>query len=226
MIRAISSPSSSTTGRTTLIFAIAFHPRIRPQRATRRRSRRQPRIKAAADPDKPAKNATRRASVMLRSSKAKSVHSAGIDRGTRPKCGINSSCYELVTDGVGRFPSTLNNYKQLEQMPKIWATGSDNCKHWTPAVLLPSFAPGYPLSPGISLGSIVKVLRQQPRSPRARSRRTQNSSGLLPGVSGGASARAVISAAMVGTTSSSRRVFAEAKPRSTMWSSRVRSVAQ
>src|SRR5271170_6981439 len=110
-------------------------------------------------------------------------------------------------------------------MPKIWATGSDNWKYWTP--LSRSAVLHWVIHFAVDITGFGRerfAATAIARGPRPVL--TQAGPGLLPRVSGGDSARAVISAAIVGTTSSSRRVFAGAKPRSTMSSSRVRSVAQ
>ena len=60
----------------------------------------------------------------------------------------------------------------------------------------------------------------------ARLGSAQRRSGPVPRIGAAASRRAAISAATLGTTCTRRRVFAEAKPRSTMWSSSLRKRVQ
>ena len=153
------------------------------------------------------------------------VHSAGIDRGSRPKCGINSSCYQTVTEGADGFTSAISNYNGLERCPRYGQPDRTIGNIELPC-LVSWFCTGLSTIAVDITGFSHESFAAATEPLRLGLDTAQKSSGAPPRISGGASARAVINSATVETVCSSRRVFVGAKPRSTIWSSRVRNVVQ
>ena len=229
MIRIISSPSSSTTGRATLIFAIVVHPRMRPAR------------------HRPAPSSARqdRGSTLARQAGKRRVGSAAGARASRAggklctasarrlERGQNAALFQTVTKslptracGYRSFEKLSSNFIKLSFLPNFWALGSNDWNPWIVATSFRGSAPVYPPSAGISPGSLGKAPQHRPEAPRPGLIGAQKSSEARLPAGPAVSPTAAISAATLGTTCIRAPVFCVAKPRSTMWSRSARKLAQ
>jgi hypothetical protein len=135
--------------------------------------------------------------------------------GTRSKCGVKSSCYQTVTEGHYGFTSAISNYNELGRCSNYGQPDRTIGNIGLPC-LVSQFCTG--------LSTIAVDINRFGRERFAAATSlsglgfdtAQESSGVLPRIAGSASARAAINSATVETVCSSRRVFAGAKPRSTI----------
>ena len=149
------------------------------------------------------------------------VHTGSIVHETRPKCGIKSGCYQLVTDGDSDFSRTVSNHNWLalrliyRQLDRVVGNVEPRPVHFQVLHRVIHRRRGYRLG-GLQSSCARRVFGEA----------AQKSSDLLPAPSSGASVRAAISAPTLGTARNRPRVLGAAKPCSTICSRRLRNVAQ
>jgi len=229
MIRVISSPSSSTTGRATLISAIVVHPRMRPAR------------------HRPAPSPVRedRGRALARQAGKRRVGSAAgacASRAGRKLCtaparslerGQNAALFQTVTKSL---PTRAYGYRPFEKLSSNSRKLSFCLNFWhsdrTIGILGSSRLPSEVLHRfihhrrGYRPGRSAKPHSINRIAPRPGLIGAQKSSEARLPAGPAVSPIAAISAATLGTTCIRAPVCCVAKPRSTMWSRSARKPAQ
>jgi hypothetical protein len=185
----------------------------------------EPKIRAGTSRDKRSKGPASQPIGDARTSQSEICAQRRASIGTRSKCGINSSCYQTVTEGADGFTCAISNYNGLERCPRYGQPDRTIGNIGLPC-LVSWFCTGLSTIAVDITGFSHERSAAATEPLRLGLDTAQKSREHGRGSPAGASARAVVNSATVETVCSSRRVFAGAKPRSTIWSSRVRNVVQ